>query len=138
MLNADRYTHQSVGFNSRKASRPFRKAILFFKHAGDTLSRAFCQSGMDGKRRSADRSMESNFRSVQVHVSADSLTAIQCLDRGFSPDHLLCANCHDLKQFKLGELTETCQQCCTQGDNEEEPRVVSIDANDYRRYPGRF
>ncbi len=58
------------------------------------------------------------------NVRSDSLSALECLDRGFLSDNLLCSNCHDLQQFKLNELENTCQQCCTHTDTEEEKGIV--------------
>jgi len=48
------------------------------------------------------------------------LSAIQCLDRGFVSENLLCSSCLDLKQFQLNELQQTCQQCCTQTDQDDD------------------
>ncbi len=64
-------------------------------------------------------------------MNSDSLSAIQCLDHGFSSDNLLCSNCYDLKQFQLNELESTCQQCCTQTDHEEEKGIVRFHSKSF-------
>ncbi|CAF0936400.1 unnamed protein product [Adineta steineri] len=76
-------------------------------------------------------------------VTSDLLSSIDCLNRGFSSDNLLCSNCHDLKQFKLNELENTCQQCCTHTDNGDDDEkgikysraVLTVCTCKFGRYP---
>lgn len=79
-----------------------------------------------------------------IEIKCDSLSAIQCLDRGFVSENLPCSNCLDLTQFRLNELQQTCQQCCTQTnqDDEEEEKinkyhraVLTVCTCKFGRYP---
>ena len=46
-----------------------------------------------------------------------------CFDLGYT-SNLLCSSCEELKQFKLGELRESCLSCCLKED--ERLTVVKV------------
>lgn len=52
-------------------------------------------------------------------ATSESLSANQCSNIGFASNNLMCSSCNDLKQFKLGEIEDSCRQCCTNDDNDQ-------------------
>ncbi|CAF0848432.1 unnamed protein product [Rotaria sp. Silwood1] len=52
-------------------------------------------------------------------AASDSSSLNQCSKLGYASSHLMCSSCNDLKQFKLGELEDSCRQCCVNDDHEQ-------------------
>ncbi|CAF2371820.1 unnamed protein product [Rotaria sp. Silwood2] len=52
-------------------------------------------------------------------AASDSVSSNQCSNLGYAPKNLMCSSCNDLKQFKLGELEDSCRQCCVNDESEQ-------------------
>ncbi|UJR15779.1 hypothetical protein I4U23_002713 [Adineta vaga] len=65
----------------------------------------------------------SQFFACLVIAASESLSANQCFDLGFASNNLMCSSCNDLGQFKLGDLENSCRQCCTNDQEEGEGKA---------------
>lgn len=54
-----------------------------------------------------------------VIVTSESLPSDQCHSLGYASNNLMCSSCNDLKQFKLGDMEDSCRQCCTNEDTDQ-------------------
>ncbi|CAF1308857.1 unnamed protein product [Rotaria sordida] len=61
----------------------------------------------------------SQFFAYIMIAASESLSLSNCANLGYASSYLKCSTCNDLKQFKLSELENSCQQCCINDDTEQ-------------------
>lgn len=55
-------------------------------------------------------------------VVGNTIDAVACLNLGFTKD-LMCGSCDKLEQFGLQKITDSCQQCCYEDENEGQQKL---------------